>query len=676
MTVTLQLVGQDLCFLAAGQTVCRAIEHGVAYSPASAASEQMRWTVSEDAACRTLTSSSWILEDDVRRLGPQLFRWRRRWTNISGRPLRARFHLDFESTYAPRFTLIPGVSYDGNTFGSGLEPKGLSVHGEPWFFAAHRCAVPAGAYSAGGGQSLFTFVESPGGPVDAACALELNNGTIIHRVTWPAMEWPKAFVRRDAYDHPTGEDHVLGAGESFEGVCRLSFNPGDRPQSAWHKGLDDAWNTFKRPTTAWFPPEDLWSYALTFAAECLWVEDDEFVGFSIGLERSGERWRQRATARYEIGWAGQNGALATAFLYDGVRSERKDHFQMGERVLDHWAERGRLPNGLFYTHFDALLSEGGSQGVYGEHMERTLAVSPVVLDTCNLGHGAYQYLQAWELATNAGLNKPLWLSMGLDVCNFFVQHALPDGTFGAAWTPDGRCIDREGTAGAFILWPLLKAFRLTGQGKYLQTAQRAFETYVQDHLEPLHCGGGALDTRCIDKESAFPLLMAGLELYEATGTADYLRAAVAAGYYLASWQSCHSVAHPAGSALAHMAYDTYGGTSVSVAHHCQDPWGSLIALGWLRLWKATGHEVWRERAKATWDQATIGVSDGTLAVNGLVVPVGGQNETYNHTHWGTVWPWPTQRGDVPEWLVAWPSAFRLITLMHWAEWDDLLRPIY
>jgi len=112
-------------------------------------------------------------------------------------------------------------------------------------------------------------------------------------------------------------------------------------------------------------------------------------------------------------------------------------------------------------------------------------------------------------------------------------------------------------------------------------------------------------------------------------------------------------------------YDTFGGTSVSVQHHHLDPWAALIALGWLRLSRATGKSIWRERATAAWRQATIGVSDGSLILKGVVRPAGGQDEGFYHTRWGG------PPGGVSDWLVAWPSAFRLITLYHWSHWDDL-----
>jgi hypothetical protein len=46
---------------------------------------------------------------------------------------------------------------------------------------------------------------------------------------------------------------------------------------------------------------------------------------------------------------------------------------------------------------------------------------------------------------------------------------------------------------------------------------------------------GALDTHCIDKESAIPLLQSGLLLYDISHEAVYLDWAELAAAYLASW---------------------------------------------------------------------------------------------------------------------------------------------
>ena len=86
------------------------------------------------------------------------------------------------------------------------------------------------------------------------------------------------------------------------------------------------------------------------------------------------------------------------------------------------------------------------------------------------------------------------------------------------------------------------------------------------------------------------------------------------------------------------------------------------------LAKATGNSLWRDRGIQSFKQATIGVSDGYLILNGRRRPAGSQNETVKLSI-----EKPCGTGidsDYTDWLVAWPSAFRLITLMHWSKWSD------
>lgn len=74
-----------------------------------------------------------------------------------------------------------------------------------------------------------------------------------------------------------------------------------------------------------------------------------------------------------------------------------------------------------------------------------------------------------------------------------------------------------------------------------------------------------------------------------------------------------------------------------------------------RLGEYTGNNEWKERARAIYTNATQMVSDGNQTVLGKTRPAGGQDEGILHTRWG----WGHQPFSVTEWLVAWPTAFRL-----------------
>ena len=74
---------------------------------------------------------------------------------------------------------VPSVSYSGNAFGDGMEPKGLLSDGEPWVFPSDHAGVPGCTVVMGGGGCSALFL-SPS-QVKSACSLEIKGKTVIRR---------------------------------------------------------------------------------------------------------------------------------------------------------------------------------------------------------------------------------------------------------------------------------------------------------------------------------------------------------------------------------------------------------------------------------------------------------------------------------------------------------------
>jgi hypothetical protein len=237
-----------------------------------------------------------------------------------------------------------------------------------------------------------------------------------------------------------------------------------------------------------------------------------------------------------------------------------------------------------------------------------------------------------------------------------------DGRIGKAWRNDGKSVDPDGTIGAFLIPPLVTAYRATHKAAYLEGAEKSYAFYFGEFVKNGFTTAGALDTYCIDKESATPLLKAALELHDVTGKEAYLRHAEDVSYYLATWQWHYTVPYAEGTVLRELGYDTFGGTAVSTQHHHQDPYALIIVNDWIKLAQLTGKAMWRERAVAAWANASIGISNGDLVVMGKKRPYGSQDEGFLHTRW-------LQPFAVSQWLVAWPAAFRLETLRQNPNWS-------
>lgn len=100
----------------------------------------------------------------------------------------------------------------------------------------------------------------------------------------------------------------------------------------------------------------------------------------------------------------------------------------------------------------------------------------------------------------------------------------------------------------------------------------------------------------------------------------------------------------------------------------QDPWGALWAWAWLRLAKLTRNDIWSDRAIQCWNQSSHGSSDGSRIVHGAKHPAGSQPEVFSNRLLAR----DGRRffADSRDWLVAWPAAHRLTTLMNWPDWKD------
>jgi len=238
------------------------------------------------------------------------------------------------------------------------------------------------------------------------------------------------------------------------------------------------------------------------------------------------------------------------------------------------------------------------------------------------------------------------------------------GAIGAAMYVDGTTLGLDGTIGAFIIPGMLSAYRATNSRSYLDSAERAFRFYHEEFEELGFTTVGALDTDCIDKESAWPLLHSGLTLFSITKDRGYVSAAEAAAYYTATWQYHHTVPIPPDGMLAAMQYDSFGGTAVSTQHHHRDPWAVRFVPAYLKLAELTGNDIWAQRAEASWCNGMTGVSDGTLVLAGVRLPRGTRCEGSFHRRW-------QDPGNASLWLVAWPTAFRSEVLRELSDWSVL-----
>ena len=146
-----------------------------------------------------------------------------------------------------------------------------------------------------------------------------------------------------------------------------------------------------------------------------------------------------------------------------------------------------------------------------------------MLDACNLGTAATYFFKAEALTRQCGLVRPEYRRVAMGLCDFAVKAQTPRGEFAKSWFIDGSIDSPHGTIGSFFIPPLLDAYTLTGEETYKQAALKAFDFYYDEFMTGWFTTAGALDSFCIDKESAAPLIRSALRCYHATQDLKYAR---------------------------------------------------------------------------------------------------------------------------------------------------------
>lgn len=105
---------------------------------------------------------------------------------------------------AADFTMVPGISYGGNGWGSTPEYVGdRAEDGTPWSFASHRATIPSCTYSENDRVSLALLAANPDD--STACSLYRTDEGENHVLIFPEEEQPKTLQRHFWGDPFVGE---------------------------------------------------------------------------------------------------------------------------------------------------------------------------------------------------------------------------------------------------------------------------------------------------------------------------------------------------------------------------------------------------------------------------------------------------------------------------------------
>lgn len=140
---------------------------------------------------RAVGKEGWL--DSFEEKAPGVYRWIRRLpASDAGNKGTGKMRMELRASYLPDFTMVPGVNYDGNGWGTFCEYTSDRYHGVPWTYGWHRSSVAAMTYSektlAGRTVSVALFGEEEGGN---SCQLYSDREEEVHSLVWPETEAPR-----------------------------------------------------------------------------------------------------------------------------------------------------------------------------------------------------------------------------------------------------------------------------------------------------------------------------------------------------------------------------------------------------------------------------------------------------------------------------------------------------
>ncbi|MFA5399526.1 MAG: hypothetical protein WC359_03730 [Dehalococcoidia bacterium] len=528
--------------------------------------------------------------------------------------------------------IVPSIMYDKNTMGTGRYPRGGVEAG--WSFREDRIPVPSCSILHDGSNWQAVFTQPAGdGSVISSVKTYPSAGGPAFEIRVPYCEEPRTYTEKGIF--------IGGLSGRTERLFKVSKVPFEYSRTFYiaygccsHIGeifmrlAELALGEFAAPGAKVTGVD--WSKiaALKFNhLRYLLIDDGRMTAVKMGRGNG----LFQSFYEYTAGSFLVKGLeAATIFARLGKEVGNSRYTDIAERIGDFFLA-GALPNGL---HRDCYSLKDGRWGGY-----LGVGTPPELQEGANArcnGEVMYNYLRLYRLLKDAGREKPDFLELVEKNAAFYIGHQLrgeQEGSFGRWRDISGVPMNTLGTNGAYIISLLVELEKTAGKRDDIDRALEKAGKYYASLIDKGAFYADTLDADCVDKEAGIALLKAFLDLYERSHDKFHLRyAGLAAGFVL-SWMYTYNVAFDPSSPLGRRDFKTQGMTSVSVAHHHLDFYGFSIACDFLRLWRATGDEVWKKCALAMIGACGQLISSPRDLLGKGSDFLGWQPEQVNQTNW-------------------------------------------
>lgn len=458
---------------------------------------------------------------------------------------------------------------------------------------------------------------------------------------------------------------------TFEKTFYIDVGLAPRPGYAFRETLGKALQIFQPYKTESIPFSQAMDLKFQYARQAYRQEPNGAIGFPVIPVSAGA---PKMFQRFIYGWVGRNLAIDYALLKEADRTNNQTDRQLGLKMVNFFVMHVRQDTpGLLFG--DYSIPEEKWVGFLG------LPDWPESISSRQLGEILDHLAELTAWAQTKGLpDADRWQALLVSSANFLVRCKRYHGMYPHTWYPDGTAVGWENevpvagsvtASGVYLVAPLAKIYRLTGDKRYLETAESALRAYYNEYGRDLKksYAGATLDAACEDKEAGQGVLHAAMALYEVTKNPEYLEWARDAADWVLTWYYVYDVQFPSTSPLNGF-FRSVGWMTVSVQNEVLDMFGNYTAPDMYSLGERLHDERYQYIARTIYEASTQ-----TIARPGamLGLPKAGMQYEHvtqtNYTHLrGGCW-----RGGAFVPAIIWPLANTLYNGEKLVEMDAFTR---
>jgi hypothetical protein len=272
----------------------------------------------------------------------------------------------------------------------------------------------------------------------------------------------------------------------------------------------------------------------------------------------------------EIGWTGGSMLAYPFALAERIIPELtfpKGSAQIFDEICEGWNDASGILNDNAMNQFTRHRPDGWNDSTINGWWSGFLPLTRDNHCAYTNGHAAYYLLRtAWTASNKPASAHRRWVETALRILETATELQRSDGAFGYIFSgKEKRVIDFDGFAGCWFAAALPYAWKITGEGKYRESADRALEFYGA-FVRELACWGSPMDTyKSIDSEGNLAFIRAARLMHEFTGDERYLQMLEAGAHYEYLWRYGFR-ARPQCPPLKGSNWNSCGGSITSVSN--------------------------------------------------------------------------------------------------------------